>query len=156
MNQNELKELIELVAEKGFAEFELEHSGLKLRIVATTSAPPAAASVAPVQTVPAAVVPAPSAVPVAPLAEEEPADTEADLQVVRAPIVGTFYRAPSPSAEPFVKIGDRVDVGAVLCIIEAMKLMNEIEADVAGTIVKIFADNAQPVEFGQPLFGIKA
>ena len=79
-----------------------------------------------------------------------------DLHVVKSPIVGTFYSAPSPGADPFVTVGAQVDVGQVLCIIEAMKLMNEIESDVAGEVVKIFVENGQPVEYGEPLFGIRA
>jgi acetyl-CoA carboxylase biotin carboxyl carrier protein len=84
-----------------------------------------------------------------------PAPQEEKLHIVSSPIVGTFYRSPSPTAEAFVKLGDTVDAGKTLCIIEAMKLMNEIPSDSAGTIAKIFVENGQPVEYGQPLFGIK-
>ncbi|HQR39337.1 MAG TPA: acetyl-CoA carboxylase biotin carboxyl carrier protein [Blastocatellia bacterium] len=160
MTLNEVKELIELVAKKGFAEFEIAHADFKLKIVAnaqpaTHVAPSSGATVA----VELAAATARPVAPVAPVAAPEaPAagDTDdASLYIVKSPIVGTFYRASSPTAEPFARVGDRVDVGAVLCIVEAMKLMNEIEAERAGEIVKVFVDNGQPVEYGQPLFGIR-
>ena len=159
MTLNEVKELIELVSTKGFAEFEIAHADFKLKIVAnvapsafapssapvvTAVAPPPAATAAPA----AAAAAAPADATTAPVAEEE-------LYVVKSPIVGTFYRSPSPTAEPFVKVGDLVDVGAVLCIVEAMKLMNEIECERAGEVVKLFVENGQPVEYGQPLFGLR-
>jgi acetyl-CoA carboxylase biotin carboxyl carrier protein len=122
----------------------------------------------PREAAPAAPAPAYPAVPVtweekaarpdaapAPAAPAPAAETEAGLHVVTSPIVGTFYRSPNPDAEPFVKAGDSVDKGATLCIVEAMKLMNEIEADVAGTIVEVFPKNGQPVEFGEKLFAIR-
>ena len=93
---------------------------------------------------------APSAAPAA----EQPRASE-DLHLVKSPIVGTFYGSPSPGAEPFVKIGGHIEAGETLCIVEAMKLMNEIESDVSGEVLRIFADNGQPVEYGQPLFGIR-
>jgi acetyl-CoA carboxylase biotin carboxyl carrier protein len=112
---------------------------------------PAAAAAAP-----------PAAVPAAPSASAGPTTTpdagveeDKDLYIVKSPIVGTFYEAPSPGSPPFVKPGDHVDAGQALCIIEAMKLMNEIEAEVSGEIVKRFATNGQPVEYGQALFGIR-
>jgi acetyl-CoA carboxylase biotin carboxyl carrier protein len=159
MNQKELKELIEFLIEKDIAEFELERGDVKVRIkraaepssdarearyLVTTAAPPAPpdAGVAPA----AASVPAP---PAAPPAAEEP------LHMVRSPIVGTFYEAPSPGAPPFVKPGDTVETGQVLCIVEAMKLMNEIESDVSGEIVKKLVANGQPIEYGQELFAVR-
>ena len=90
-----------------------------------------------------------------PAQESAPAEIEEGLTEITSPIVGTFYRAPNPDADPYVKVGDAVDGGRTLCIIEAMKLMNEIESDQSGTIVKVFPDNAQPVEFGERLFAIK-
>jgi acetyl-CoA carboxylase biotin carboxyl carrier protein len=162
MNQKELKELIEFLIEKDIAEFELERGDVKVRIkrAAPEQAAPDARYVA-MPPAPAPVVmaapavehsaPAPSAPPAA-AAESE----EAGLHIIRSPIVGTFYEAPSPGAPPFAKIGDTVSVGQVLCIIEAMKLMNEIESDHAGEIAKVFVSNGQPVEYGQPLFGIRA
>jgi acetyl-CoA carboxylase biotin carboxyl carrier protein len=158
MTLDEVKELIELVAAKGFAEFEIVHSDFKLKIVAnvapvvvaSVAVPPPAAVAAPAVSAPAVAAPVEAAPAVRPAAVADD-----DLFVVTSPIVGTFYRAPSPTAEPFVRVGDNVDVGSVLCIVEAMKLMNEIEAERAGEVVKIFVENGQPVEYGQPLFGIR-
>ena len=158
MTLNEVKELIELVSTKGFAEFEIAHADFKLKIVANVAPSAASLAAAPIVTAVAAPAPAPAA-PVAAAAapvEVAPAPAaEEDLYVVKSPIVGTFYRASSPTAEPFVKVGDLVDVGAVLCIVEAMKLMNEIECERAGEVVKLFVENGQPVEYGQPLFGLR-
>jgi acetyl-CoA carboxylase biotin carboxyl carrier protein len=167
MTLSELKELIELVAEKGFAEFEVERSGFKLRIVANTAhalgfttAPGehGADGAAPVAPRPAAsaasLAPQAAAAALPEPAPEEPAADDS-LYIIKSPIVGTFYRSSSPTSEPFVKVGDNIDVGSVLCIVEAMKLMNEIESDTAGEVVKIFVENGQPVEYGQPLFGIR-
>jgi acetyl-CoA carboxylase biotin carboxyl carrier protein len=159
MNIKELKEIIRLVAEKEFAEFELEQPDFKLRIRRTL--PPA---VHPVESHAAHPVSpplageSPSAPPPTSVAVVEatpPVEDEKRYHIITAPLVGTFYRAPSPTASPFVEIGDRVEPGTVLCIIEAMKLMNEITADVAGEVVKIYVENGQPVEYGQPLFAIK-
>ncbi len=162
MNQKELKELIEFLIEKDIAEFELERGDVKVRIkrgaavaapetryLAVPQAQPAPA--APVPTAPVAQAPA---APAAPAATAESAE-EAGLHVIRSPIVGTFYESASPGAPAFVKPGDTVAVGQVLCIIEAMKLMNEIESDFAGELVKRYVTNAQPVEYGQPLFAIR-
>jgi acetyl-CoA carboxylase biotin carboxyl carrier protein len=149
IDYDELRKLIGLLEEKGLSVFELEVEGLKVKIA--RSAPPAA---------PATVVPMATAAPQTP---EAAAAEEARVQAVEAakghhlitsPMVGTFYRAPDPTSAPFVDIGDRVKKGQTLCIIEAMKLMNEIEADVDGTIVEIYTDNAKPVEYGQKLFAI--
>src|SRR5262245_1674650 len=118
-------------------------------VAAPIAAPPLAA--APPRQVPAA--PEPPAP--APAASEGRAEQDADLSVVKSPIVGTFYRGPDPASQPFVNVGDRVRVGQVLCIIEAMKLMNEIEAEVAGEVVAIHRENGQPVQYGEPLFGIR-
>jgi acetyl-CoA carboxylase biotin carboxyl carrier protein len=160
MNQKELKELIEFLIEKDIAEFELERGDVKVRIkrgehtvVHTHGDPrffavPAAPLSPQVGATPIAVTPTPSA-PAAPAAPEE------NLQTVKSPIVGTFYEAPSPGAPPFVKEGDTVEVGQVLCIVEAMKLLNEIESDVAGELVKKLAVNGQPIEYGQELFAIR-
>jgi len=170
MNQKEIRELIEFLIEKDIAEFELERGDVKLRVkragqhsapqVVTVAAPiPIAA--APVAA-PASVLsahlsaPAESAAAPAPAAPAAPAaEDESGWQIVKSPIVGTFYGAPSPGAPPFVKPGDAVTVGQVLCIVEAMKLMNEIESDHAGTIVKCYVTNGQPVEYGQKLFAVK-
>jgi acetyl-CoA carboxylase biotin carboxyl carrier protein len=159
MNQKELKELIEFLIEKDITEFELERGDVKVRVKRgetaivpdvrlMTTAP--GIPVALPAMVPAAAPPAaPPAEPAAPPAEDK------DLFIVKSPIVGTFYEAPSPGAPPFVSVGDRVETGQILCIIEAMKLMNEIESDAAGEIAKRMVANGQPVEYGQPLFAIR-
>jgi acetyl-CoA carboxylase biotin carboxyl carrier protein len=158
MNQKELKELIEFLIEKDIAEFELERGDVKVKIKrAAEPAPPDSryfavhAAPAPILATPAATAaPSQAAEPVPP-----PAAPEEVLQPVKSPIVGTFYEAPSPGAPPFIKIGDTVEVGQVLCIVEAMKLMNEIECDVAGEVVKKLVSNGQPIEYGQELFAIR-
>lgn len=152
MDLRKLKTLIDLVAESGISELEVTEENDKVRIVnkvqtvTVASAPVVAAAPAPA---PAPAPAAPAAAPAAPAAAEEPAVTGTPIT---SPMVGTFYRAPNPGAEPFVKVGDRVEVGQTLGIIEAMKLLNEIEAETAGVIKEICVENAQPVEFGQPLF----
>jgi len=162
MNQKELKELIEFLIEKDIAEFELERGDVKVRIkrgvehvVAMPAAPHFAVHAAPAATPEMATAPA---VPV-PAASSQSAvaapAAEQGLHTVHSPIVGTFYECPSPGSPPFVKPGDTVEIGQVLCIVEAMKLMNEIEADVAGEIVKKLVANGQPIEYGQDLFVIR-
>lgn len=156
----EIKELIELVAAKEFNEFELKRGGFRLRLqkglspAAAESTPSAlfTPTTAPTSAGAEAAAPTPSAPPPSPAPVLEPQE---ELHIVSAPIVGTFYRAASPTAEPFVKIGDYVEARQTICIIEAMKLMNEIASDASGAIAKIFVENGQPVEYGQPLFGIK-
>jgi len=145
MNLKELKEIIDIViAKEAIEELELEKSGVRLRIkrssnhaVAHAAAPAAVATSAPPPPVPAAT------------------EIEEELFYIKSPIVGTFYQAPSPNVEPFVSVGDFVEKGSVICIIEAMKLMNEIESEVAGEIVSILVDNGQPVEYGEKLFAIR-
>jgi acetyl-CoA carboxylase biotin carboxyl carrier protein len=158
MNQKELKELIEFLIEKDIAEFELERGDVKVKIkragehsiVHTRSEMPYLAVTVPQPGLPA-VVPSPVAPP-APAIEPAPPE---NLHIVKSPIVGTLYESPSPGAPPFVKVGDAVEVGQVLCIVEAMKLLNEIESDVAGEIVKKMGSNGQPIEYGQELFAIR-
>jgi acetyl-CoA carboxylase biotin carboxyl carrier protein len=160
MNQKELKELIEFLIEKDIAEFELERGDVKVKIkragahtvVYTHGEMPKPAAGPGFESGQASGV-APSAA--APPAPVEPVPEE-NLHLVKSPIVGTFYEAPSPGAPPFVKVGDSVEVGQVLCIVEAMKLLNEIESDVAGEIVKKLGSNGQPIEYGQELFAIRA
>jgi acetyl-CoA carboxylase biotin carboxyl carrier protein len=159
MNQKELKELIEFLIEKDIAEFELERGDVKVRIKRAgehVSVVPASPHFA-VHPAPAPTPPIGTAsVPSAPGAAKEAAPpAEEGLHSVRSPIVGTFYESPSPGSPPFVKAGDAVEVGQVLCIVEAMKLMNEIESDVAGEIVKKLVANGQPIEYGQELFVIR-
>lgn len=158
MNQKELKELIDFLVERDIAEFELERGDVKVRVkrgaqVHVTHVEPAAAAPTPVAPSAQPTVLSPGAPPAA--APSTPAVEEEALHVVKSPIVGTFYEAPAPGAPPFVKPGDTVEAGQVLCIIEAMKLMNEIESDVAGEVVKRLVANNQPVEYGQPLFAIR-
>ncbi len=161
MNQKELKELIEFLIEKDIAEFELERGDVKVRI--KRAAEPSglgpdtrfiAVHAAPPPTPELGVVPAVTSPPLTPAVEGPPASEEG-LHLVRSPIVGTYYESPSPGSPPFVKPGDTVEVGQVLCIVEAMKLMNEIESDVAGELVKKLVTNGQPIEYGQELFAIR-
>jgi len=158
MNQKELKELIEFLIEKDIAEFELERGDVKVRIKRAGQQAPAPVPETRFFAVPSAAPAAPdvAAAPVAaaPPAKQAPAAEEA-LHMVRSPIVGTFYESPSPGSPPFVKAGDVVEAGQVLCIVEAMKLMNEIESDVAGEVVKRLVNNGQPIEYGQELFAIR-
>ena len=163
VNLEELRELIELLRENGLAELELENEGFRVRLrresAVTESAPVAAtpaAAPAPAQEKPAAPAPAPSG-PAHPGTQATTAAAQdQDLHIISSPIVGTFYRSASPTADPFVKIGSNVENDTVVCIIEAMKLMNEIQAEATGEVVKIYVENGQPVEYGQPLFGIQS
>ena len=151
MDLRKLKKLIDLVEESGISELELTEGEEKVRIsramapgVAPVTQYVAAPAPAPVAAAPATAVAAPAAAPVEAL----------DGKVVKSPMVGTFYRAPSPEAAPFIEIGQTVEVGQVVCIVEAMKLMNEIKSEVRGKVVEICVDNAEPVEFGQVLFRV--
>ncbi len=159
MNLKELKEILELLDEKEIAEFELEEEGIKLRIRKSAGAPPqVVATVATPAGPPSQAASPPPPGPEAAAAIAGPSADDAvaaGLFVVKSPIVGTFYRAPDPTSAPFVNVGDKVRVGQVLCIIEAMKLMNEIEAEVAGEIVKIQHESGQPVQYGEPLFVLR-
>ena len=168
MNQKEIKELIELLVEKDITEFELERGDVKVHVRRGGSTAPVVQVASSLPAVPIAIAPpvapapaatptaAPSSAPPAPAAAESTEGaSDADLVIVKSPIVGTYYEAPSPGTPPFVKIGETVKEGQVLCIIEAMKLMNEIEADAAGEIVKMLAKNGQPIEYGQELFVIR-
>ena len=157
MDSNKLKELRELVdflKENGIAEFDMERTDLKVRIKFAGAAGASAADLAMAQQLAAG---AAGSVPsLGAATPEQPAAAATEkLHEVTSPIVGTFYDSPSPGAPTFVKLGDQVEVGQVLCIVEAMKLMNEIECDVAGEIVQRIAATGQPVEFGQPLFSIR-
>ena len=162
VNMDELKELIGLLRENGLAELELEREGFRVRLRREGTVPAVyseSPQAAPVETGSPAPVPAATAAapPLHPGARAETAASEdQDLHIIPSPIVGTFYRSPSPNADPFVKIGTSVEPESVVCIIEAMKLMNEIQAETNGEVVKIYVENGQPVEYGQPLFGIKS
>src|SRR5256884_9884708 len=168
INMNELRELIGLFTENSLTQFELEREGFHVKIgrgpffdeqaanaqlAAAAERQIAAGSAAnpagPVQSIPASSPPHPGA------QAEEAASEDQDLHKITSPIVGTFYRAPSPTADSFVRIGSQVEPTTVVCIIEAMKLMNEIQAESSGEVVKIYVENGQAVEYGQPLFGIR-
>ena len=145
----EIRELIDLVSERGLAGLEIERSGFRLRI---EGGRPAGANGVGGMAVDVVAAPLPAAGSTGPL----PVVTEAeDVHVITSPIVGTFYRSPSPEADPFAEVGEKVARGKILCIIESMKLMNEIESDVEGEIVAVYARNGQPVEYGEKLFGIR-
>jgi acetyl-CoA carboxylase biotin carboxyl carrier protein len=146
---DELQALAALVNEHGFTDFEFENENIRVRLSKQTGVPmmaPAAQQVAASQTAQAA----PAATPAEPAA-----DADAGLHKIVSPIVGTFYRSSGPDKEPYVKEGSGVSPESTVCIVEAMKLMNEIQAEVSGEIVKIYVENGQPVEYGQPLFGVK-
>ncbi len=158
MNQKELKDLIEFLIEKDIAEFEFERGDVKVKIKRAAEPLPDSRYIA-VHPVPGAAgvhIPpsAPAMVDLAAATAAVP-EPEEDLHIVRSPIVGTFYESPSPGSPPFVKVGDKLEVGQVLCIVEAMKLMNEIECDVAGELVKKLVANGQPIEYGQEMFAVR-
>jgi acetyl-CoA carboxylase biotin carboxyl carrier protein len=153
MNLKELKELVELMNENSLTELEIGRDGTKIKLKKTGEH---AVSVQPVPyaipTIPAPAAKGPAAQPTA--ADAFATAVNGNLKEIKSPMVGTFYRAPSPEAAPFVEIGQTVEVGQVVCIVEAMKLMNEIKSEVRGKIVEICVDNAEPVEFGQVLFRV--
>ena len=170
LNLKELKELIDFVSEKGFAEFELERQGFRLRLTRFQEPTPSPAQPAVTPATPRPVQPSPvegsssqrdavdvstSGTAPSTAAPAEVPQPEATMRTIKSPIVGTFYRSASPTSEPFVKVGDHVEPDSVVCIIEAMKLMNEIQAEFAGEIVTIYPENAQAVEYGEPLFQVK-
>jgi acetyl-CoA carboxylase biotin carboxyl carrier protein len=157
VNMDELRELIALLRDNGLAELELEREDFRVRLrregsnahQPNVNPPPIPVPIIdPVLRAPEVSTPA---------ADEKKTEgaRDQDLHIISSPIVGTFYRTPSPTADPFVKIGSHVEPESVVCIIEAMKLMNEIKAEAAGEVVKIYVENGQPVEYGQPLFGIR-
>ncbi|HWT66733.1 MAG TPA: acetyl-CoA carboxylase biotin carboxyl carrier protein, partial [Terracidiphilus sp.] len=154
----DLKELIEFLKSYQVAEFDLDRGDLKIRLkfaqpeAQSASLTDLARALAAAPPVPAA---SPVAAPAAPAAAPSAPVVDDSLHIVKSPIVGTYYGSPSPGASAFVSPGDRVEKGQVICIVEAMKLMNEIEADAAGEIVKCLVSNGQPIEFGQPLFSIR-
>jgi acetyl-CoA carboxylase biotin carboxyl carrier protein len=177
LNMEELRDLVKLIAEHGFTDFELEREGFRVRLrrelapqmlAAQTNLAPQ--TLAPTDSAAQSVAASGSQAPSAATAQtgasipspphpgeqaEAAAAEDADLHIITSPIVGTFYRYPSPTAEPFVRLGSQVHPDVVVCIIEAMKLMNEIQAETTGVVEKIYVENGQPVEYGQPLFGIK-
>lgn len=154
MDLRKIKTLIELVEHSGIAELEVKEGEASVRI--SRQSPQVVSAPAPVQMIQTPVAAAPTAAPPAPAAAAAtPAPAVETRHVLRAPMVGTFYRTPSPGAKPFVEVGQTVKAGQTVCIIEAMKMLNQIEADKAGVIVEILAENEKPVEFDQPLFIIE-
>lgn len=166
-NLKEIQELVDMLAHREITEFEMERDGLRIRFRrdrAAANAPPFGDtsdrggrpdSTGTSQALPVS-MPAAAPAALAPATGADPAGAVADdVFVIKSPIVGTFYGAPTPNAPPFVKMHDSVQVGQVLCIVEAMKLMNEIESEVAGEIVRVYIESGQPVEYGQPLFAIQ-
>ncbi len=158
---SQIETLLEFMAKHGLEEFEYEREGLRIRLRKHSANPHPMTRLIPAPDIVVARSAGSSDQPAAETVEsarESPGAAESvrsdELHVVKSPIVGTFYNAPNPGAEPFVHIGEHIEQGQVLCIIEAMKLMNEIEADVAGEVVRIMVENGQPVEYGEPLFGI--
>jgi acetyl-CoA carboxylase biotin carboxyl carrier protein len=166
VNMTELRELVSLITDNGLSLLELEREGFRVKIgrgpIISDEAANALAAAnerqlsaaplavpAPVQSIPAGAASHPGA------QAEEAASEDQDLHLIKSPIVGTFYRASSPTADSFVRIGSQVEPASVVCIIEAMKLMNEIQAEATGEVVKIYVENGQAVEYGQPLFGIR-
>jgi acetyl-CoA carboxylase biotin carboxyl carrier protein len=149
----QIKELIDLVARLGIAGVEVERAGFRVRVEGRVAQGAPAALTPPPP--PAVAGPSPEPEPAAPEAHAETAAVPAGAHIVSSPIVGTFYAAPNPDADPYVQVGDRVRVGQVLCIVEAMKLMNEIESDVDGVVLAVYPKNAQPVEYGEPLFAVQ-
>jgi acetyl-CoA carboxylase biotin carboxyl carrier protein len=150
MDIRKVKKLIELLEESDVAEIEIHEGEESIRISRASQVSMAA----PMMAAPMA-APAPAPAAAAPAAEAAPAKEEISGHAVRSPMVGTFYRSPAPNSSPFVEVGKQVSVGDTLCIIEAMKLMNQIEADKSGTIKQILVENGQPVEYNQPLFIIE-
>ncbi len=160
MNIKEVKDLIKEILQSDISEFELEHTGTKIKLRRGLGTGEGDAVAALQVTAGHGGAVAPSVSPVSggtsmPASAGEKSTGEEGVHIITSPIVGTFYRAPSPEAEPYVRIGSKVEVGTILCIVEAMKLMNEIPSDVNGEIVEIYPENGQPVEFGHKLFGIR-
>jgi acetyl-CoA carboxylase biotin carboxyl carrier protein len=160
---NGIREILDLLEERGISEFEMERNGFRVRIKREPAAEAPAQQTTelsrseslPIVVGPAALNSKPTETAAgSAAAAQETSEAAEDVYVIKSPIVGTFYSAPAPDAPPFVKVGDTVRPGQVLCIIEAMKLMNEIEAEVAGEVTRVFVENGQPVEYGQSLFGI--
>lgn len=154
MKHSEILELIDKVAERGIASVEIEHAGTKVKIEGKSSKPQVI-HVSESKSESSPMTPPPTAAEVKAAEKKAEEESEAGLHVITSPIVGTFYRSPSPESAPFVNVGTRISKGKVLCIIEAMKLMNEIESDIDGVIAKIYPSNGQPVEYGEKLFAVK-
>ena len=161
INMAELRELVTLITKNDLTHFELEREGFHVRVsrgphLEGVAPPPSPAPIPEKLAAGVAAQNVPTAPPHPGAQAEEAASEDSDLHIITSPIVGTFYRSPSPTAESFVRIGSKVAPDTVVCIIEAMKLMNEIQAETTGEVVKIYVENGQAVEYGQPLFGITA
>ncbi|MFZ1699306.1 MAG: acetyl-CoA carboxylase biotin carboxyl carrier protein [Pyrinomonadaceae bacterium] len=152
LNMDELRELADLVIEHGFTDFEFENENIRVRLSKATNVQMVAA---PMAAAPAPVAAAAATVPAATAPAEAVVDEDAGLHKIISPIVGTFYRSPGPDKDSYVSEGSNVSPETTVCIVEAMKLMNEIQAEVSGQIVKVYVENGQPVEYGQALFGVK-
>ncbi|CAN5516702.1 acetyl-CoA carboxylase biotin carboxyl carrier protein [soil metagenome] len=150
-NLDEIRELANLVDEHGFTDFEFENENIRVRLSKMVTVQQAA----PVQAAPAVAQAVSTAPAAAPAAEAAAVDPDAGLYKITSPIVGTFYRSPGPDKDSYVSEGSKVSAETTVCIVEAMKLMNEIQAEVSGEVVRIYVENGQPVEYGQPLFGIR-
>ncbi|HXH37955.1 MAG TPA: acetyl-CoA carboxylase biotin carboxyl carrier protein [Thermoanaerobaculia bacterium] len=161
MNFKDILELIDKVADRGIGAVEIEQAGLKVRIEGKSSEPQVIHSyagdrpAAPAAPAPPPPLPPPTPAEKAATAKAEEDAAEVGLHIITSPIVGTFYRSANPESEPFVNVGDRIARGQVLCIVEAMKLMNEIESDVEGVVTRIYPQNRQPIEYGEKLFAVK-
>ena len=157
MNIKEVKDLIQEILQSDINEFELEHTGTRIRLKRGYCQEPSISSPAHSQQMSVSYTPSKSvtAESASPRAENPDDAEEASLHIVTSPIVGTAYRAPNPESEPYVKLGDKIREGSILCLVEAMKLMNEIPSDIDGEVVRIYIENAHPVEFGQKLFGLR-
>jgi len=165
LNFKDILELIDKVADRGIAGIEIEQAGTKVRIEGKSAGPQVFHSYVggdmgsqqpSLPAIPVNALPAPqSAAQIEAAAKKAEEDSEAGLHIITSPIVGTFYRQPNPESDVFVNVGDHITRSKVLCIIEAMKLMNEIESDVEGTLVKIYPQNGQPIEYGEKLFAVK-
>jgi len=155
LNLKDILELIDKVADRGIGAVEVEQAGTRLRIEGKSTPPPPVVHAAPAA--PAPPMPQPAAHAAAAEAPAAPVETdsEAGLHIITSPIVGTFYRSPNPESEAYASVGDHIAKGKVLCIVEAMKLMNEIESDVDGTVMRIYPQNGQPIEYGEKLFAVR-
>ena len=158
MKHSEILELIDKVAELGIHSVEIEQAGTRVKIEGKSSQPAQVFHVGEMKSESAPSAAGPLSPAEAPKKEEKgkaDEESEAGLHIITSPIVGTFYRSPSPESGPFINVGDRISKGKVLCIVEAMKLMNEIESDIDGVVAKIYPQNGQPIEYGEKLFAVK-
>lgn len=152
MKAKEIQDLIDFIAKSGLEEVNIETEAFKIQVKKHAEVKQVIQAAAPVAAAPAPAAPAPAAAPAVTPAAPAPAAEDSKYVTIKSPMIGTFYRSASPESGPFVNVGDKVEAGKPVCIIEAMKLFNEIESEISGTIVKVLVDNASPVEYDQPLF----